>query len=71
MHIFSTSSRRLSVSQAITSLDERVKNWGKGLGVFLGVLLGLWGSTGNTARGASLGMRVGVGGAPAFEAGVL
>ena len=67
--MFSTSSRRLSVSQAITSLEERVKYWGKGLGGFWGLLLGLWGSAGNTARGASLGIRVGVGGAPVLEAG--
>lgn len=72
-HMFSTSSRRLSVSHAITSLDVRFKNSGRGgkvLGDFLGDLLGLRASAGNTTWGIGFGMWEGVAGTSTSTLGV-
>lgn len=72
-HMFSTSSRRLSVSHAITSLDVRFKNSGRGgkvLGVLLGDLLGLRASAGITTWGIGIGMWEGVAGTSTSTLGV-
>lgn len=73
VHMFSTSSMRLSWSHAMTWLDDRFKNSGrddKVPGGFFVDLLGLGVSAGSTTRGTSFGIWDGVAGTSTSTLGV-